>query len=237
MYYDDFDDDTECILCGEPSNGYLLCKDCYYEYEGQTINLQLTVNPYMQFKLFNKKEEYSSECIICGEQSNGKALCYNCFNRFKNKEIFLKINKCKFPCGNPINERYEGLYNCLDGHTVKSKDERHIDNFLFENNILHGYEVPLDVGKEKPLYPDFYLKDYLGNKKDVYIEYFGKTNDPDYNKIIEYKMPLYKKSNITLICLYATDTKNLDFTLKFKLNKDRIKLNEINFEEKQKEGR
>lgn len=219
-------DDTECIICGEPSNGYLLCKDCYHKYEGQIINLRLTVDPEMYFELTDE-----TNCIVCGEPSDGKPLCLNCFNKYKTKDVLLKIRKCKFPCGEPLDERYENLYDCADGHVVKSKDERHIDNFLFENNILHGYETPLDVGVDQPLKPDFYLKDYLGRNQDVYIEYFGITNDPKYEEMTKYKIDLYKKAKVTLICLYAADTKNLDFALKFKLNKERIKPNEINYKQ------
>ncbi len=169
-------------------------------------------------------------CIICGEPSNGKHFCLSCYHRYKNKEILLKINKCGFPCGEPLDESYESVLECDDGHIVKSQAERDIDNYLFENGIFHGYELPLDIGTDKPLKPDFCLKNYLGKDKNVYIEYFGLKGNPKYDEETAYKMKFYREQHITLICMYPkTDLKNIKFALQRKLNKDRIKENEINY--------
>ncbi len=169
-------------------------------------------------------------CLICGAETNGFHFCPNCFRRYKNKEILIKINKCEIPCGEPLDESYEGVYECDDGHIVKSMSEQAIDNYLCENAIFHGYELPLDIGTDKPLKPDFCLKNYLGEGKDVYIEYFGLKGNPKYDEETAYKMKFYREKHITLICMYPkTDSKNLNFALKKKLNKERIQENEINF--------
>jgi len=170
-------------------------------------------------------------CIICGEPSNGKHFCLKCFKKYKEKEILLKINKCQLPVGEPLDESYEGVYECVDGHIVKSISEQVIDDWLCDNGIFHGYEIPLDIGEEKPLKPDFYLKNYLGEGKDVYIEYFGLKGQPKYDETTAFKMRHYKRLGITLICLYPRESKNLKFALQTKLRKDKIQEGQVNSEE------
>ncbi len=172
-------------------------------------------------------------CIICGEPSNGKHFCLKCYHKYKEKVILLKIRKCEFPTGDPIDESYEGVYECQDGHIVKSIAEQTIDDELCNKGIFHAYEPLLDIGEEKPLKPDFCLKNYLGEGKDVYIEYFGLKGQPKYDEHTEYKMKHYRRLGITLICLYPKDSKNLKFALQSKVfNKEKIKIGEINHEEK-----
>lgn len=171
-------------------------------------------------------------CIICGEDSNGKHFCYNCYKRYKDKVVLLKVHKCEFPTGEPLDESYEGVYECEDGHIVKSISEQVIDDWLCEQGIFHAYEAPLDIGEEKPLKPDFCLKNYLGKGKDVYIEYFGLKGQPKYDEHTAFKIKHYKRLRITVVCLYPKDSKNLKFALQTKLlNKEKIKEGQINGEE------
>lgn len=205
----------QCTKCGEwhSTNNPCKCKK-------QTISIKTAE------KIFFKE----LNCIICGEPSADEHFCLNCYNKYKNRTIFIKVDNCtNF---DKLKITHQGELICKDGHIVKSQAERDIDNFLFENGIIHGYETPLDVGTENPLKPDFYLKDYLGKGKDIYIEYFGLKGKPDYDRETEYKIKYYKKMNITVICMYPqTDLKNIEFALKQKLNKNRIKENKINYYE------
>lgn len=242
------DNEYICPICGEPTNKYygnyrkdrlcykhgmmanageiVQCPDC-----GEWHNVDEDCECEEECNEMDFEEnDADTHCIICGEPSNGYYFCRHCYYRYRNKEILIKIKNCEMPCGEPLDESYEGVYECDDGHIVKSQAERDIDNYLYENQIFHGYEQSLDVGEKKPLKPDFCLKNYLGNNKDVYIEYFGYTDNPQYEERTAYKMPLYKKAGITLICMYAkSDLKNIRFALKTKLNKERIKENEINY--------
>lgn len=241
-----------CPICGKPTNIYMgnarkdklcrehgrlanageieQCSDC-----GKWHNSNSPCECKKPQKTINlDKESFDNEitCIVCGESSNGKHFCLNCYRRYKNKEILLKISKCELPCGEPLDESYEGVYECNDGHIVKSMSEQAIDNYLCEHAIFHGYELPLDIGTDKPLKPDFCLKNYLGEGKDVYIEYFGLKGNPKYDEETAYKIKFYREKHITLICMYPkTDSKNLNFALQRKLNKDRIQENEINYYE------
>ncbi len=238
-----------CPICGEPTSVYMgnarkdrlcrkhgkmanageieQCPDCGKWHENGKICECKTAKT---VKLTDTNNELT--CLICGEPSNGKHFCLDCYRRYKNKEILLKIRKCEFPCGEPLDESYEGVYECNDGHIVKSMSEQAIDNYLFEHAIFHGYELPFDIETDKPIKPDFCLKNYLGEGKDVYIEYFGLKGNPKYDEETAYKMKHYRENKITLICMYpATDSKNFNFALKKKLNKNRIKENEINYYE------
>ena len=134
-----------------------------------------------------------------------------------------------------LDESYEGRYTCKDGHIVKSKSEREIDNYLFENEIPHAYEKELSFGASEKdiLHPDFYLPNYLGKGKHVYIEHWGyEENNIQYTQTKKFKLPIYKKLGITLVCTYEkTDTKDIESTLDRKLKKENIKENQINFEQ------
>ena len=174
-----------------------------------------------------------SKCITCGKSTDGLLFCGSCYRRYKDKELLFRITKCSNV--ELLDESYEGIYTCKDGHIVKSKSEREIDNYLYENNIPHAYERELPYGatEKEVLHPDFYLPHYLGHKKHVYIEHWGyNENNLHYTKSKAFKMPIYKKLGITLICTYEkTDIGKIDTVLDRKLLRENIKENEINFEE------
>lgn len=170
-------------------------------------------------------------CITCGYETDGKLFCKKCYAKYCGKEILIKIKNCKEIV--PLDDFYEGYYECDDGHVVKSMAERDIDDYLFSRNIKHGYEVPIQVednnGKRVNLHPDFCIFD--NNSEPLYyIEYWGyDDSNRDYTKTKKYKMPLYKKKGITLININAkTDIRNLKVNLDYKLKN--YKNGEINFE-------
>ena len=78
-------------------------------------------------------------------------------------------------------------FHCKDGHDVRSKAEREIDNFLFDNQVWHVYEYKYEhpVTKDWAI-PDFYLPNY-----NLYIEYFC-LNTPEYIKNREHKIKMYR---------------------------------------------
>ena len=248
------DEKLICPICGEPTNVYMgkarrdrlcrkhgmlankgelvQCEKCGGWNGGEeSCKCKTTAKPIVKEP---PRESAASDltCIICGEDSNGKHFCYNCYRKYKEKVVLLKVHKCEFPTGEPLDESYEGVYECEDGHIVKSISEQVIDDWLAEQGIFHAYEAPLDIGEEKPIKPDFCLKNYLGKGKDVYIEYFGLKGQPKYDEHTAFKMKHYRRLGITLICLYPKDSKNLKFALQTKvLNKEKIKEGQINGEE------
>lgn len=179
--------------------------------------------------IINEKNKH--KCITCGKPVDGVLFCSSCYRKYKDKELYFKISNCSNV--ELLDENYEGRFTCKDGHIVKSKSEREIDNYLFEHNIPHAYEKKLYYGatEKEVIHPDFYLPNYLGEKKHVYIEHWGyNENNIQYTKTKKFKMPIYEKLGITLICTYEkTDTADIDAVLDRKLNKEYIKENEINF--------
>lgn len=105
---------------------------------------------------------------------------------------------------------YPAKHRTQDGHYVRSRAEILIDNFLYQNSLVHAYERKIPV--TEAIYCDFYLP----NGK-VYIEYWGLENDVKYNERKYIKQELYKKYGLKLIELNDTDILNLDEVLSKKL--------------------
>lgn len=159
-------------------------------------------------------------CLLCGKDAGNKHFCYNCYSKHRDHDIIVKISKCKTAT---IQEKYaEGQrYTCKDGHIVRSKSELEIDNFLFDNKILHVYEKKLDVNGSSYINPDFYLP-----ATNTYIEHWG-LNSEQYNSEKEYKLNIYRNKRLTVICTYEEDITDIEFNLKRKL-KNSVR-NEINY--------
>ncbi len=248
----------QCVACGAETTGYAFCLKCWKKYtteemldilngkgervvqeeteegmaESETGDEQNHVNE-DQNNVVVIDENNKSRCITCGKQTDGLLFCANCYHKYKGKELLFRITN-----GTNVellDENYEGRYTCKDGHIVKSKSERDIDNYLFEHGISHAYERELPYGatEKEVLHPDFYLPNYLGDGKHVYIEHWGyNENNIQYTKTKKFKMPIYKNLGVTLICTYEkTDMGKIDTVLDRKLNRNFIKESEINFEE------
>ncbi len=110
-------------------------------------------------------------------------------------------------------QRYPREFHCDDGHDVRSQGETMIDNWLFKNNICHGYEVLMDVPER--IFPDFLVYDL--DRQPVYIEYWGKEGDKDYVKRKERKKEIYSKYSVKLVEINQDATKNLDHVMRAKL--------------------
>lgn len=109
-----------------------------------------------------------------------------------------------------------------DGHLVRSQGEVNIDNWLFNQQIAHGYERKLPYSEN--LYCDFFipLKDKRGY---VYLEYWGRE-DLRYQDRKQSKKEIYKKHDLPLIELTVEDLEILDDVMPRKL---RVFLKEFKF--------
>ena len=227
-------DDLKCPICGEATRVYMgkarkdrLCgKHADMLKAGELIaNENGTFSTPAEIASQNAKteEQEMKKCLLCNEESGNYLFCKSCFSKHHGKTLLFKISCDKNQKLELLNESYEGIYVCKDGHIVKSKSERDIDNYLFEHKIAHAYEKALPINGEI-FKPDFYLKDL-----DVYIEHWGydETNK-EYTSRKEYKIPKYKEKGITLICTYeATDMQDVETSLQIKL--ESYKKGEINF--------
>lgn len=113
-------------------------------------------------------------------------------------------------------------YKCKNGIKVRSKSEMIISNFLTDHQVDHIYEkaIHIDSHPEHDIHPDFYISGivtYQGRIiKDIYIEHWG-LNTREYNQSKLYKIDIYKKLGVTLVCTYEKDMINPEESLRKKL--------------------
>ena len=101
---------------------------------------------------------------------------------------------------------HETKYRCRDGHYVRSKIEREIDNFLFENRIWHEYEKEeINLENNERFYVDFYLIDY-----QIYIEHFGLTGNKAYDDKSERKNKYFIENKKRFIYTQSSDESNIE---------------------------
>jgi hypothetical protein len=112
-------------------------------------------------------------------------------------------------------KKYPAEKRTSDGHYVRSRAEQLIDNFLYQNSIVHAYEKKLNIDED--LYCDFYLPE-----KKVYIEFWGMEENEKYAARKKTKLELYAKYGFSLIQLNDADLENLDEILAAKLRKYNI---------------
>ena len=214
----------QCLDC---KKWHKMAEECECK---KKVETQIPSSEKEETKIIIINEENKSRCITCGKKTDGLLFCGSCYHKYNKKELLFKITNCSSV--ELLDEDYEGRFTCKDGHVVKSKSEREIDNYLFEKGIPHAYEKKLPYGKteKEVLHPDFYLKDYLGKDKHVYLEHWGyNENNRDYLKTKDFKMPIYEKLGVTLVCTYEkTDTSDIEATLDRKLKKENIIENKIN---------
>lgn len=231
-----------CVICGAPSGMYPLCRlHLKMKNEGLVAKCEHCGKWYLVADGCDcqKADDLISDdslvedldvplrnqCLTCGEDANGFWFCRDCYRKYHNKTLFLKVKNCIEV--ETLSDAYSGNLTCSDGHIVKSKAEREIDNYLFNNRIPHVYEkpFPIDGDKSHDLHPDFYLPD-----QDLYIEYWGfDDSNEEYASRKKYKMDIYRQFKITLINLHAnSDSDDIEGSLNRKLRS--YKKGEINFE-------
>ena len=113
-------------------------------------------------------------------------------------------------------KKYPTDIRCDDGHYVRSKSEKIIDDWLYSHRIVHAYEkkVFFQEDPSENLYSDFFLPD-----GDVYIEFWGLNDKEDYLERKEHKKSLYYKSKKNLIELDERHVNILDDILPRELAK------------------
>ncbi|MDE7336804.1 MAG: glycerol kinase, partial [Clostridia bacterium] len=105
-------------------------------------------------------------------------------------------------------KKWPAKYRCRDGHYVRSRAELLIDNWLYQENILHAYEKQVTFPDGQKAFCDFYLKEF-----NAYIEFWGKSDDY-YLKRKNTKSALYNTlKDIKLIELDDRSLENLDDVL------------------------
>jgi len=181
-----------CQICGEKSGYYPLCRDC--------------------FKLKDSGEV--TKCDDCGIWKKGdKPLCYECWLKGKKEsekesETYQQSDIEKEESG--FRSKFPATIRAEDGHLVRSKAEKIIDDWLYHKGIVHAYERRVPI--EEEVYCDFFIP--IGRK--VWIEYWG-LEEVKYLKRKELKKRFYEKNQKHLIELNDKDVEQLDDILPIKL--------------------
>jgi hypothetical protein len=105
---------------------------------------------------------------------------------------------------------------CEDTDRVRSQGEKIIDDCLFQLGVRHDYEPTITI-RGGQLIPDFAV--YSKSGKPIYIEYWGKLNEQNYDKRRREKTRLYKENNLPLIQIVPDDLRVIKFVLEKELEK------------------
>lgn len=90
-------------------------------------------------------------------------------------QIVEKWSKQKYPTNT---YKSNTMIYTKKGDIVKSKSERLIADILYEKNIPYRYEVQLRFENGLTMYPDFMM--ITRDKRKLYLEHFGRMDDPEY---------------------------------------------------------
>lgn len=227
-----------CMFCKRLVYKKSMCSLHYDIFEEQKIKLLINDRKKEEYKPYyhNLKHDiykFSDFKIIAELCIKLIALSEIYFEKYGNEEllkvVLTDINKIVRTKVKQIKEnrnvmasRYTTLFNDIDfrskwrsnirtedGHYVRSRAEQVIDNYLYNNGIVHAYEklIVLDRESDATLLSDFYIPEI-----DTYIEYYGKY-DTEYISRKYAKDQIYKENNLNYIALGKKDLDNLDDVL------------------------
>jgi len=181
-----------CQICGEKSGFFPICKKC----NGL------------------KNQGKVSKCNECGIWKKGdKPLCYECWLKAegkKKKESAEYVPSEEEKEDNDFRNKFPATIMAEDGHRVRSKAEKIIDDWLYHKGIVHAYERRVPI--EEEVYCDFFIP--IGQK--VWIEFWG-LDEEKYLKRRKLKKEFYEKNKKNLIELNEKDIEKIDDIMPIKL--------------------
>ena len=107
-------------------------------------------------------------------------------------------------------------YFCEDKDRVRSLGEKIIDDCLSRFGVRHIYEPQITI-QGGQMIPDFVV--YSRDGKPVYIEYWGKLNEQNYDNRRREKTMLYRENNLPLIQIIPDDLQKIKYVLEKELEK------------------
>lgn len=110
-------------------------------------------------------------------------------------------------------KKHEAKYRTQDGHRVRSRAEAMIDDYLYNNGVVHAYERRLP-GIDEDVISDFYIP-----AGKVFIEFWGMEENEKYKERKKKKLAIYADNNFNLIELKDKDIETIDDVLPRKLKK------------------
>ena len=102
----------------------------------------------------------------------------------------------------PYGQMEQPRFKTEDGHLVRSKSEMLIDNWFYNNGIVHAYESRVPIPEDMEC--DFFVP--LAGK---YVEYWGLEEKEEYRKRMDKKRSRYSRNNLDLVELRDRDIQKL----------------------------
>lgn len=103
-----------------------------------------------------------------------------------------------------------------NGERVRSKSEKMIADKLKSYGVPYKYEMPLRLGRNCVIHPDFTILN-VKKRKQYYYEHFGMMDNPDYAERAIRRIELYESNGIfpgdQLLCSWETKVHPLDMKL------------------------
>lgn len=225
---------TNCVICGEASNGKEVCSSCYKEIINEYDELDKNQKPW------ELKDYYYNLKASIGRLKNYDYVINNIYrlyaiarmlNRMHNDtqlsdRVFDDVQKLikskeslKTRQSDDIDDQTDKVIiavtnaeknRAIDGHICKSAGEVMIDNILYRNHVCHAYQKvvkEIDSETERTVVSDWFVP--LTATKGIYIEYWG-MDKKDYQDNKEEKIALYEKHNLKLIQIHKNDINSED---------------------------
>lgn len=253
-------ENSKCILCGnETKNNFKLCKDCFYKVEDRKESLDKNQIPQKLKDYYYNSKDYANrifdESKILYQETTMIAIAQllkdlhndnslyterlendinNINNNFKTKAQTLdnkikdkdKIEKIK----SDKNLQTPKPKQTQDGHFVESDLEQKVDDILYNLSKVHAYGIKVDEITERTTVCDWYIP--VLQDKGIYIELWGRKNDPEYDKNKKEKIELYKLHNLKLFEIThgeaSGDTKLLKSLIKSNITRLHNEINDEN---------
>lgn len=216
-----------CIVCGQPSNGYPQCRDCYYEtqdfiheYDKNKRIDQICDHYYnLKDKIFRMRDVQiiQTNCNrlwaiarLASELHHNDSLVDKVISDItgiverSRKQTVIESETRREEIKEKDRQRTE-IIRADDGHYVESDIEAEIDNVLYNANILHCYGQNIIEILEARKKCDWFIP-IRGTTGGIYIEYWGMKT-PEYLKSREEKEKLYKKYDIPYIGIEKDEPK------------------------------
>lgn len=226
---------TSCLICGnKTTNGYLFCKECYYNIEDRKEELDKNQKPtklkdyyynakdyamrvFDESKIYYQKLTMVSLNELLKKLYNDTTLEERINKDLKNIDENLKLKNEKLKSSvketsiiETIKEEKDKdkakVKKSQDGHFVESELEITVDDVLYGQGIIHAYNIKVDEITERTVVCDWYLPVALG--KGIYVELWGMVGNEKYNRNKQEKIDLYKKHNLPLIEITNAEVKN-----------------------------
>lgn len=212
----------KCLLCGLPSGNYFYCKKCYPKSKSLELYRVMLTKAWEDGKISSDERELMLALKNFFGISDDLHLKIEEEVKSSNKDLIQvaeELEKINNEFEKDYRRKFLPSFRTEDGHYVRSKNERELDNWFFSKEIVHIYEKNEINIQGQEVYCDFYLPydskgKFIGNQKGgIYVELWGLTEKEEYAKRMNQKKEFYKEKGLLLIDIYEQELHDLSTLL------------------------